>query len=98
MLTTSMPDRRPLNAQQTAEDQLGVSLDWFNRNWKNLIADHGFPPPLAGLGRRWDPVAIAAWKDAQIPAHLKPPPAAEHTNVIDLSAELADRARQLAGG
>jgi hypothetical protein len=43
------------------------SLGWFYRNRVRLEA-RGFPVPVDGLGLRWDPAAIDAWLNAQLPA------------------------------
>jgi len=45
---------------------LGHSADWFSRHRAQLEAQ-GFPRPVPGCGRRWDPAAIEAWLAAQRP-------------------------------
>lgn len=44
--------------------QVGVLLShsqqWFNHHRARLEGE-GFPKPVAGLGMRWDPVAIDGW-------------------------------------
>lgn len=52
--------------------RLGHSPEWFHRRKRELIADHGFPPPVAGCGNRWDPLSIDAWLDRQMPDELRP--------------------------
>lgn len=77
--------------------KLGVSRERFYKRWKAMVAEHGFPPPVPGCGKRWDPVAIRRWLDAQMPAHLRPPvAAAAEAEAADLAAELRERARALA--
>jgi len=45
---------------QVAE-RLAMSPAAFAARRRRLEEDHGFPPPVPGLGRRWDPQAIEAW-------------------------------------
>lgn len=49
---------------------LGHSHEWFVRHRKRLETDHAFPPPVAGVGYRWDPTAIAAWLATQRGPHV----------------------------
>jgi hypothetical protein len=46
-------------------DRLAMTPAAFNARRRRLEADHGFPPPVPGLGRRWNPAAIEAWLAAQ---------------------------------
>lgn len=39
---------------------LGRSLAWWDKNRARLYA-LGFPQPVPGMGKRWDPVAIENW-------------------------------------
>lgn len=52
---------RALLTQRQVAEWLGHSLDWFRRHRARLTAEQGFPAPVPGLGRRWDPAAITAW-------------------------------------
>lgn len=89
-------DRNLLTMPQTAA-RLGRSYAWFTKNRADLFAE-GFPEPVPGCGNMWDPRAIDLWLDTFI--HITPPdptgPAGG--NVHDIDHELAERARDLAGG
>lgn len=38
------------------------TVPWVHRHHALLVDQHGFPPPLPGLGGlRWDPAAVEAW-------------------------------------
>lgn len=50
-----------------------VNRSWMHENLPALYR-RGFPRPV--VPRRWDPAAIDAWLDAQLPDHLRPAPAA----------------------
>lgn len=98
------PHRPALTRAQVAAE-LGETLDWFYRNRKRLERDHGFPPALPGTnGRKWDLKAINAWKDAQMPDHLKRD--REPMQIVDLklvdpeayAEDLDNRALALARG
>lgn len=65
-------ERMLLNAPEVAL-KLKHSLTWFARNRERLETEHGFPRPIDGVGRRWDPVAIDRWLDLQLPEHLRAP-------------------------
>lgn len=72
-----MPDgfsapRELLTAPMVAK-ALGRSLSWFAKHRVELEECHGFPKSVRGCGTRWDPRAIDAWLDQQLPA----PPSAE---------------------
>ncbi|WP_421988515.1 hypothetical protein [Roseococcus sp.] len=67
-----MPDghfvsRELLTAPLVAK-ALGRSLTWFYHHRVELEEQHGFPRTVRGCGTRWDPRAIEAWRDAQLPA------------------------------
>lgn len=47
-------------AEQVAE-RLAISPAAFRQRRRRLEEEHGFPPPVPGLGRRWNPAAIEAW-------------------------------------
>jgi hypothetical protein len=82
-----------LSAAQLAA-KLNQSLDWWYHNRPALEAA-GFPTTVPGMGKRWDPVAVDAWLDLQVPGHLRAAlPVAEKPEP-DLAAELAERARAL---
>jgi predicted DNA-binding transcriptional regulator AlpA len=53
--------------------QLGVPVSALYRNMSGLRAC-GFPRPVAGCGRRYDPEAIAAWLARQRTAPSVPSP------------------------
>ena len=40
-------------------------------NHKRLTESEGFPPPVRGCGRRWDPVAVDAWLDSLLAPSVK---------------------------
>jgi hypothetical protein len=42
-------------------DRLAMTPAAFCARRRRLEEDHGFPPPVPGLGRRWNPAAIEAW-------------------------------------
>lgn len=62
----------------------------FSARRRRLEAE-GFPPPVPGLGLRWDPVAIDAWR--QRVAGMAPIGADQ---VAGAEAELIARARAVA--
>jgi hypothetical protein len=56
-------------------DRLAMTPAAFNARRRRLEADHGFPPPVPGLGRRWNPAAIEGWLASQgggLPDHQAP--------------------------
>jgi predicted DNA-binding transcriptional regulator AlpA len=55
-----LTDRTLWQAAQVA-DRLGISPAAFAQRRRRLEDDHGFPPPVPGLCRRWNPAAIEAW-------------------------------------
>jgi predicted DNA-binding transcriptional regulator AlpA len=56
--------RHLLTAHQVAELlALGGPRSFAQR--RRRLEGLGFPPPVPGLGRRWDPAAIAAWLAAK---------------------------------
>lgn len=86
-----MIDRTLLDAEQVAA-RLHVTLDWWRHNRRRLQESFGFPLPIAGIGGRWDPLAIQAWLDAQLPAYAPRPSAANDAGApADWSAELDRR-------
>ena len=50
--------------------KLRVSTAWWAK-FHDQLYTLGFPPPVEGLGYRWDPVAVDAWLDRKMPAHLR---------------------------
>lgn len=80
---------RTLLKQREVADRLRMNYDEFSRHKAGLIADHGFPPPAAGCGNRWDPEAIDAWLDRQIAAtvtHGGDQPVEIHADILDARA------------
>ena len=65
-----MAERNLISAAGVAV-KLGHATDWFYRRRDHLERDLGFPPCVAGCGKRWDPEAIDRWLDAQMPAELR---------------------------
>jgi|GEM_PF-7056492 len=63
---------RPLTLEETA-CEIGRSADWFGRNWKRLVAEQDFPPPILKVRRHygWAPEHVQAWKDRNLPESLK---------------------------
>ena len=59
----------PLITLADIAEQLGVSLQTFYRNMSSLRAC-GFPRPVPGCGRRYDPQAVADWLARQRPANV----------------------------
>lgn len=83
--------QRLLTAHQVAEL---LALDGpraFAQRRRRLEAEHGFPPPVPGVGQRWDPLAIEAWR-RRIRGEAT---SANNDNVEDL---LIVRARGIAHG
>ena len=68
---------------------------WFYKHWQMLVATRGFPPPVEGLGKRWDPVAVHWWLDQRLPLELRPPAPARQDD--PLAAELAKELDRCAG-
>ena len=51
---------------------LGVSLDWFDRHRKALVADHAFPAPLRPTGQpRWQLADVILWAASSNPPLLR---------------------------
>lgn len=74
--------------------RLQVSRQWLARRHGHLRAAHGFPPPLPGLGLRWDPRAVDAWIARQTQA----PDTSEReasSPALDWSSVLDGRAARL---
>ncbi|MBR0651376.1 hypothetical protein GXW78_17010 [Roseomonas terrae] len=42
-------------------DRLALSPAAFAARRRRLEDEHGFPGPVPGLGRRWNPAAVEAW-------------------------------------
>ena len=40
-----------------------VKPEYLRRRLPKLREKHGFPPPVPGLGNRYDPLAITAWRN-----------------------------------
>jgi predicted DNA-binding transcriptional regulator AlpA len=81
--------RRLITATQVAE-LLGIGRRQFLMRRSRLQSDHGFPPAVAGLPDRWDPLAIDAWLASQRPAAPPAPDAAAEAEAV-----LIGRARSL---
>ncbi len=90
-------DRKLLNMRDTA-DRLNRTYEWFSRNRKKLQDDYGFPAPVPGMGNLYDPRAIDRWLDGFI--HVLPgaPDPTSAGGVVDVTAELQNRARAIAQG
>jgi predicted DNA-binding transcriptional regulator AlpA len=56
--------RQLLTAPEVAA-ALGYRYGWFMKHRARLEGEHAFPPPVDGLGLRWDPAAIGDWLDAR---------------------------------
>lgn len=80
-----MNDRALLRTADVAR-RLGKSVAWFRRQREHLKAAHGFPAPIAGLGLVWDPRAIDAWLDLQLPRPSAPAAAAAPKDLDALAA------------
>jgi hypothetical protein len=79
-------------AHQVAQALALPAARHFRCRRRRLEAEHGFPPPVAGLPDRWDPRAIEAWLAAQR-AGLMPPARDE---AAEGEAMLIARARAMA--
>lgn len=62
-----MSPRKLITADQVAELMGYGSTAYFKRVHRSL-EKKGFPPPFRRCPLLWDPAAIAAYQDAQIPA------------------------------
>lgn len=88
----------PLTLAQVAK-RFGKSRIWMYRHMRDLAANHGFPPPIPGFGRVWDPRAIEAWLEAQRapkPPIAAAPDAAAVAPELDWAEILDQRAAALA--
>lgn len=63
-----MSDERLWPVKRVAEF-LGVQPVWFYRNRRALERERHFPAPL--IGHRYDPLAIKAWRLAQLSPRLR---------------------------
>lgn len=83
---------------------LKVTREWFYRNHRRLVRQHGFPAPMPGMGNRWDPRAIELWQDGDLarqkllPAAPAPPAAPPEEDGDAWAGILDRRAEALAGG
>jgi hypothetical protein len=68
MTDTAHPLPQVLTSTEVAR-LLRRSVRWFRRAQKELHA-HGFPPPLAGVGRPplWSAAAVDRWLRGELPA------------------------------
>lgn len=93
----------PLLTFQDLAQRLGVSVQRLYRQHRELREQHGFPPPVAGMGRLWDPRAIENWLASQrgeavpIGTLLPPEPPELEAVVIDWKTELDRRAAAMGG-
>lgn len=98
-----MTARALLSLDQVAKllrgDEPGARA-WFYKHWQMLVATRGFPPPVEGLGKRWDPVAVHWWLDQRLPIELRPPAPAidDGSRAGELADELDRRAAAIAAG
>lgn len=90
-----------LTSAQVAE-RLNLTTAAFHKRHRILREQHGFPPPVPGLGYRYDPEAITAWlarqRQAADPVPAPAPAAANDAAPVDWSEVLAKRAAALAAG
>lgn len=84
--------RQLLTAPRVAA-ALGYRHGWFVRHRARLEAEHGFPAPIDGCGRRWDPAAIEDWLDAQRRKAAPAPEAAAETLLIQRARAMAEACR-----
>lgn len=70
--------------------KLSRSQGWFNRNKARLIAENGFPKPIAAIGDVWDETAIDRWIDGQGNPYAVPVDDAERQRV---QSDISDRIR-----
>lgn len=91
---------------------LAVTRSWLHRNRRALAVQHGFPPPVPGMGLRWDPLAIDAWLATQRQENKEKlfasfadeeeakmhRPLSEAEQIADERAELSRRAAALGRG
>lgn len=55
---------------------IGVSARWLYMHRPRLAAEHGFPAPAPGMGKRWAEAEIVAWQRRGLsPAALAATPA-----------------------
>lgn len=91
--------REPLLTFPEVAERLGVPLNSLYRNHRVLREEHGFPAPVPGLGRRWDPQAIENWLATQrgepVPIGQLLPPDTTTAEVFDWQQELDRRALEM---
>lgn len=69
--------------------KFGHSADWFQRRWPELVAKHGFPPPLPMTRRKWPAAAVEAWFDAMADRVKHPPLMTVHGPAAPTIEEIA---------
>jgi hypothetical protein len=67
---------------------LKVKREFLHKEWRRLHREHGFPMPMPGLERRWDPRAIELWQDNDLRRQgLLPALAADAAAQVELRLE-----------
>jgi predicted DNA-binding transcriptional regulator AlpA len=68
------------------------SRQQWTRNWRVLVAQNGFPPPLPGSGRRpkWSRLRVEEWIEGRDAAALAPEADRRFESVMDEWAKGAD--------
>jgi len=69
---------------------LGLTVRAFHCRRARLVAEHGFPQPLPGLGTVWDLAAVERWIARQDPASAT---ARAAEDLAGMEAELVRRAQ-----
>lgn len=78
-----------------AAARLGVPLRQFQRKVAGLRRDHGFPLPLPGMGGRYDPLAIDAWRRRQAGLDAPAATAGDDAELAAWQARLDARSGQI---
>jgi hypothetical protein len=92
--------QRPPYTRHDLAHWFNQPLSWVYANLNFMMEHEGFPRPIMGnrVSARWNPVAVHAWLDRELPAARAAEPPAIDAALASEAAELDRRSALLAGG